>query len=122
MKSVGEVMAIGRTFQESLQKALRGLETVSTVWTKKLPILTPLKSNWATLVRSASGMWLMHFAAVWHSMQFISHTYDPWFLSQIEDLVKQEQALTGKTLGTLDLDALRKLKRSGFPICGWRNC
>ena len=39
---------------------------------------------------------------------------DPWFLAQIEDLVKQEESLVGKTLDTLDLHALRKLKRSGF--------
>ena len=51
----------------------------------------------------------MTFAEI-HNLTHI----DPWFLSQIEDLIKQERALAGETLDGLDLDSLRKLKRSGF--------
>ena len=115
MKSVGEVMAIGRTFQESLQKALRGLETgvdgldeqTTDVDTIETELGDPGPERiWYVADAFRCGM---TFAEI-HNLTHI----DPWFLSQIEDLVRQEQALVGEVLDTLDLDSLRKLKRSGF--------
>ena len=115
MKSVGEVMAIGRTFQESLQKALRGLETgvdgldekTTDVGTIETELGDPGPERiWYVADAFRCGM---TFAEI-HNLTHI----DPWFLSQIEDLVRQEQALAGEILDTLDFDALRKLKRSGF--------
>ena len=115
MKSVGEVMAIGRTFQESLQKALRGLETgvdgldekTADVGTIETELGDPGPERiWYVADAFRCGM---TFAEI-HNLTHI----DPWFLSQIEDLVRQEQALAGEILDTLDFDALRKLKRSGF--------
>ncbi len=115
MKSVGEVMAIGRTFQESLQKALRGLETgvdgldekTTDVGTIETELGDPGPERiWYVADAFRCGM---TFAEI-HNLTHI----DPWFLSQIEDLVRQEQALSGEILDTLDFDALRKLKRSGF--------
>ena len=115
MKSVGEVMAIGRTFQESLQKALRGLETGVDGLDEKTTDIGMIETElgdpgpdriWYVADAFRCGM---TFSEI-HNLTHI----DPWFLSQIEDLVKQERALAGETLDGLDLDALRKLKRSGF--------
>ncbi len=115
MKSVGEVMAIGRTFQESLQKALRGLETGVDGLDEKTTDVDTIETElgdpgperiWYVADAFRCGM---TFAEI-HNLTHI----DPWFLSQIEDLVRQEQALSGEILDTLDFDALRKLKRSGF--------
>jgi len=115
MKSVGEVMAIGRTFQESLQKALRGLETGSDGLGEKTTDIGIIETElgdpgperiWYIADAFRCGM---DFNKI-HTLTRI----DPWFLAQVEDLVRQEQSLTGKTLDTLDLNTLYKLKRSGF--------
>ena len=115
MKSVGEVMAIGRTFQESFQKALRGLETGSDGLGEKTTDIEIIETElgdpgperiWYIADAFRCGMKLSEV----HTLTRI----DPWFLMQIEDLVKQEQLLTDKTLGELDPSALLKLKRSGF--------
>ncbi|TFH10793.1 MAG: carbamoyl-phosphate synthase large subunit, partial [Nitrosomonadales bacterium] len=115
MKSVGEVMAIGRTFQESLQKALRGLETGSDGLGEKTTDIEIIKTElgdpgperiWyiADAFRCGVGLGEVHALT----------RIDPWFLTQVEDLVKQEQSLVDKTLGELDPGALLKLKRNGF--------
>jgi carbamoyl-phosphate synthase large subunit len=115
MKSVGEVMAIGRTFQESFQKALRGLETGSDGLGEKTTDIEIIETElgdpgperiWYIADAFRCGIELSEV----HALTRI----DPWFLIQIEDLVKQEQLLTDKTLGELDPSALLKLKRSGF--------
>ncbi|TDI75450.1 MAG: carbamoyl-phosphate synthase large subunit [Betaproteobacteria bacterium] len=115
MKSVGEVMAIGRTFQESLQKALRGLETGSDGLGEKTTDIGIIKTElgdpgperiWYIADAFRCGM---DFNEI-HTLTRI----DPWFLAQIEDLVRQEQSLIGKTLDVLELGTLHKLKRSGF--------
>ncbi len=115
MKSVGEVMAIGRTFQESLQKALRGLETGSDGLGEKTTDIGIIETElgdpgperiWYIADAFRCGM---DFNEI-HTLTRI----DPWFLAQVEDLVRHEQSLTGKTLDTLDLSTLYKLKRSGF--------
>ncbi|MFI4922522.1 MAG: carbamoyl-phosphate synthase large subunit [Burkholderiales bacterium] len=115
MKSVGEVMAIGRTFQESLQKALRGLETGSDGLEEKTADRDVIENElgdvgperlWYVADAFRCGMSLIEV----HELTSI----DLWFLAQIEDLVRKEQALKGKKLDALSADELRDLKRSGF--------
>ena len=99
MKSVGEVMAIGRTFQESLQKALRGLETGSTgsMSSSRNPspkkIATSSPTSCVPPVRTASCMWPTPSAAGWSRERIEELSYiDPWFLAQIEEIVIEEVA------------------------------
>jgi len=115
MKSVGEVMAIGRTFRESLQKALRGLET-------GMDGLNPLTTD-RDVIESEIGnpgperIWYVADAfRIGMSLDeiFAFTKIDPWFLVQIEALVADESALHGRELATLDTHALRGLKRNGF--------
>ncbi|MEW6313587.1 MAG: carbamoyl-phosphate synthase large subunit [Pseudomonadota bacterium] len=115
MKSVGEVMAIGRTFQESLQKALRGLETGVDGFDEKTSDLDTIENE----LGDAGPERLWYVADAFRcGMAFEDirqHTHiDPWFLAQIEDLIRQEQALKGRDLDELDAQDLRVLKRSGF--------
>ncbi len=115
MKSVGEVMAIGRTFQESIQKALRGLETGVDGFDEKSTDEDTIEQELAE--PKPDRIWYvadafrigMTIEAV-HELSRI----DPWFLAQIRDIVEQEKAVQGKQLGELDRAALLKLKRSGF--------
>ncbi len=115
MKSVGEVMAIGRTFQESLQKALRGLETGVDGLDEKTDNLEKIQSELAN--PGAERIWYVADAfrcgMTLEAVHQLTHI-DPWFLSQIEDLVGQERALSKKRLETLDEQTLRRYKRSGF--------
>ena len=120
MKSVGEVMAIGRTFQESFQKALRGLET----GIDGLVEIIDLKGDDAReTLRYELGMpgpdrirYLGDAFRYGMTLEEIFETskIDPWFLAQIEDLIDEEQALAGTALGDLDYPYLRRLKRKGF--------
>jgi len=120
MKSVGEVMAIGRTFQESLHKALRGLEVGMCGFD---PILNlKLSDAKAILTREltepgAERIWYIAdaFRAGWpldtvHDLTGV----DRWFLVQIEDLINDESRLAEKSLEEVDYDLMRKLKRKGF--------
>ncbi|KNZ33877.1 MAG: carbamoyl phosphate synthase large subunit [Methylibium sp. NZG] len=115
MKSVGEVMAIGRTFQESFQKALRGLET-------GIDGLSERSSDREEIVQEIgeAGPERILFVAdafrIGLSLQevFEETAIDPWFLAQIEQLVQTEQALAGRALGSLSVDELRFLKQKGF--------
>ena len=120
MKSVGEVMAIGRTQQESLHKALRGLEVGSTGFD---PIVD-LDSEDArsTIIREmkepgAERIWYVGDA--FRMGMSVEELYeisgiDPWFLVQIEDIIKDEQRITEMALSDLDKDAIYRLKRKGF--------
>jgi carbamoyl-phosphate synthase large subunit len=115
MKSVGEVMAIGRTFQESLQKALRGLETGVDGLDEKTDNLETIQTELAN--PGPERIWYVA-DAFRHNLSLeeihqLTHI-DIWFLAQIEDLIKQERALAEIKLETLDKQVLRKLKRSGF--------
>jgi len=115
MKSVGEVMAIGRTFQESLQKALRGLETGADGLDEKTDNLEKIRSELAT--SGPDRIWYIAdaFRCGMELKDIFQLTHiDPWFLVQIEDLVRQEQSLDKKRLETLDEKALRRFKRKGF--------
>ena len=120
MKSVGEVMAIGRSFQESLQKALRGLETGLDGLCEMLPL--PLsEENAAKLeyeLRSPGADRLLYvadaFRAGWTLARVHELTHiDRWFLAQIEDLVHEEAQLRANA-AALDAPRLRALKRKGF--------
>ena len=120
MKSVGEVMAIGRTFQESMQKALRGLETGSDGFNPQLDLAD--ESSKEKLLRElkapgADRIW--YIGDAFRSGMSVDEVYevtgvDPWFLVQIEDLIKEEQALENAGLADLDYDYMRRLKRKGF--------
>ncbi len=115
MKSVGEVMAIGRTFQESFQKALRGLEVGVHGLDKKYGDIDAINSElgspgphriWAVGDAFRLGMSV--------EQVFQVSKIDPWFLVQIEDLIRQEESLLGRTLASIGAEELRGLKRSGF--------
>ncbi len=120
MKSVGEVMAIGRTFQESVQKALRGLEVGSAGFEPKLEV-TDADSR-AELVDSltnpgADRLWYVAdaFRAGLSLEEVASYSgIDPWFLVQIEDLVQHEAGLLRRGIDTIEFAEMRRLKRKGF--------
>lgn len=115
MKSVGEVMAMGRTFQESFQKALRGLET-------GIDGLTERSIDREEIVQEigeAGPERILYVADAFRIGLSLDEVFeetaiDPWFLAQIQQLVQHEQALAGRTLADLSADELRFLKRKGF--------
>ena len=120
MKSVGEVMAIGATFQESLQKALRGLE-VGFVGLDS--VIDSQDSEWRSVLKrelknpSAHRLWYVADALRMGMTQEDLFDYtkiDPWFLAEIADLVAAEQALQGMTPTDLDATQWRRLKQQGF--------
>jgi len=115
MKSVGEVMAIGRTFQESFQKALRGLEVgvhgLEEKFDDRAAVATELGAPGPERIWAVGDAFRLGMSV---DEVFNYSKIDPWFLVQIEDLVRQEQALAGHTLESLSADAMRVLKRSGF--------
>jgi carbamoyl-phosphate synthase large subunit len=115
MKSVGEVMAIGRTFKESIQKALRGLETGVDGFDDRTTDLDVIENELGDpgpdrIYYVADAFRCGMTLAQVHEISRI----DPWFLAQVEDIVRQEIGLQGKTLDALDKTALRALKRDGF--------
>jgi len=115
MKSVGEVMAIGRTFQESLQKALRGLEIGVDGLDEKTTDIETVAAELA--YPGPERLWYVAdaFRCGMSFDEIHAHTHiDPWFLTQIEDLIRQEQSIAGAALDALDFSTFRKLKRSGF--------
>ena len=115
MKSVGEVMAIGRTFQESFQKALRGLEVGVDGLDEKTTDLDEIQQQLGE--PGPERIWYVgdaFRAGLSIEQIFDLSKIDPWFLVQIEDLIKREQALKGKHLADLDRDAVFQLKRRGF--------
>ena len=120
MKSVGEVMAIGRTFQESMQKALRGLE-VGVDGLDEITDLSDPHSQDTILkeLRYPGPQRLWYLADAFRSGLSFSEIHqaskiDPWFLAQVEDLIVSEKSLANKTLATLDQGELLRLKRKGF--------
>ena len=121
MKSVGEVMAIGRTFQESLQKALRGLETGLEGLTPQLsmPLSDESADRLAHELRAPGADRLLYvadaFRAGWSLARVAELTHiDPWFLAQVEELVGQEKQVREEGFGALGAERLRSLKRKGF--------
>ncbi len=115
MKSVGEVMAMGRTFQESFQKALRGLEVGVDGLDEKTTDQDVIAKELGE--PGPERIWYVGdaFRAGMSVEEVFSHSsIDPWFLVQIEDIIKREQALKGRALGDMSKDELFQLKRRGF--------
>ncbi len=115
MKSVGEVMAIGRTFQESFQKALRGLEVGVDGLDEKTTDLDTITKEIG--VPGPERIWYVGDAfrmGLSVAEVFDISKIDTWFLVQIKDIVDREQALIGKHIADLDKVALLQLKRKGF--------
>ena len=115
MKSVGEVMAMGRTFQESFQKALRGLEI-------GVDGLVEFSSNRDEIIKELrecgpNRIWFVAdaFRVQLTVDEIFQHSkIDPWFLYQIKDIVEKENALKKTSLKGLDALFLKELKKSGF--------
>ena len=128
MKSVGEVMAIGRTFQESVQKALRGLETGATGFNSMFayPLATCSDAErdeaLATIRRElvtpkADRIYYVadaFRAGMSRAEVFAECKIDPWFLVQIEDLVHEEAQLASESLASMSKERLFRLKQKGF--------
>ncbi|HIF74719.1 MAG TPA: carbamoyl-phosphate synthase large subunit [Porticoccaceae bacterium] len=120
MKSVGEVMAIGRTLQESLHKALRGLETGMCGFDPILDI--ELSNAKEVLTRELTEAGALR---IWYIGDAFRHGWsidtinkltgiDPWFLVQIEDLIAEEKWVSELQLADLDKAGMFRLKRKGF--------
>ena len=115
MKSVGEVMAIGRTLQESMQKALRGLEIGVDGFDEKTADPDTIENE----LGDPGPERIFYVADAFRRGMSIEQVHgfshiDPWFLAQIEDIVRHEKALAGKTIAALDRDWMWTLKRAGF--------
>ncbi len=115
MKSVGEVMAIGRTFQESQQKALRGLET----GIDGLDERSDDAEEIATELGEPGPERLLYVADAFRAGMSVEQVQeesgiDPWFLAQVEELVDIEQRVRERSLEALTKDELHWLKAKGF--------
>ena len=115
MKSVGEVMAMGRTFQESFQKALRGLETgidgLSEISTDREEIVEEIGTPGPDRILFLGDAFRLGLSL---DEIFEETKIDPWFLAQIEDIIKTEEQVKARTLGSLTAAELRYLKQKGF--------
>jgi carbamoyl-phosphate synthase large subunit len=115
MKSVGEVMAMGRTFQESFQKALRGLET-------GIDGMTERSTDREEIVEEIGEAGPERILFVGDAFRigmsldeiFEETAIDPWFLAQIEQIIQAEAAVAKRTLASLHAAEMRYLKRKGF--------
>jgi len=123
MKSVGEVMAIGRTQQESLQKALRGLETGVDGLDDIMDFSSisaddaPAKLRHELSIPGPERLWYVAecFRLGWSVDEVHGHSkIDPWFLAQIKDLIKDEKQVREQGIKALDKARLYSLKRKGF--------
>ena len=120
MKSVGEVMAIGRNFQESLHKALRGLEVGMCGFDPVLDAgLSNAKEVLTRELTEAGARRVWYVADAFRLEWSVNTVYDltgidPWFLVQIEDLVRVEAEVAALSLGEIDGARMRMLKRKGF--------
>ena len=115
MKSVGEVMAIGRTFQESFQKALRGLEIGIEGLDERSTDLETVRTE----IADPGPERILYVADAFRlglSAEDIHHVsnIDPWFLAFIEDLVLEEREISSASLQDFDQPFLRRIKQKGF--------
>jgi carbamoyl-phosphate synthase large subunit len=120
MKSVGEVMAIGRTQQESLQKALRGLEVGATGFDPIIDIKAEgAKEKIISELNTPGAERIWYIADAFRIGMTLEEIFDccavdPWFLIQIEDILKEEAKVEQSSLTSLDADRIYRLKRKGF--------
>jgi len=121
MKSVGEVMAIGRTFQESFQKALRGLETGASGLDEIAGLIVEDedKDKLRQELRLPGAMRIWHVADALRNGFSVDEVsaltgIDAWFVVQIDDLVREEALVRKSGVGKLSKKRLRALKRKGF--------
>jgi carbamoyl-phosphate synthase large subunit len=119
MKSVGEAMAIGRTFQESFQKALRSLETGRAGWgcdkDEKLPSLEQIRSSLRT-PNPERVFTIRHAMLMGMTVEEIYEltSIDPWFLDKLEDILNTEKFLKLTSLKSLMREQMLQIKRQGF--------
>ena len=120
MKSVGEVMAIGRTFQESLQKAMRGLEIGMAGFD---PVIDEADPEWRSALkrelRNPSSHRLWYVADGFRTGMSVNDLFeltkiDHWFLAEIEDLILAEAELTSRNVASLTKNEWRVVKTKGF--------
>ncbi len=120
MKSVGEVMAIGRTFQESVQKALRGLEVGSHGFEPRITVTdADTRAELVDALTNPGAERIWYVADAFRSQFSLEEVagysgIDPWFLVQIEELMALEASLDGRGVEHLDRAEWRQLKRKGF--------
>ncbi len=120
MKSVGEVMAIGRTFQESMQKALRGLEIGSDGFDdQELPDNYETTNFLHSKLRVPGAMRAWYVAQAFRAGMSIDQIFnickiDPWFLAEIEDLIETEKVIRATKFTDLDSITIMQWKRKGF--------
>jgi len=120
MKSVGEVMAIGRNFQESVQKALRGLEVGSDGFNPKVdPAAAEARETITKNLITPGPDRIWYVADAFRFGMSVDQVYaltkiDHWFLVQIEQLVQIEKSLAGRALASIGKDDMFALKRKGF--------
>jgi carbamoyl-phosphate synthase large subunit len=120
MKSVGEVMAMGSTFQESLQKALRGLETDKSGLDPIIDITADdSKSKIRSELLSAGAERIFYLADAFRMGMSVQNAFDlskidPWFLTQVEDIVLSENSIKGQDIKSIKSETIRELKQKGF--------
>ena len=120
MKSVGEVMAMGSTFQESLQKALRGLETDKSGLDPIIDITADdSKAKIRSELLSAGAERIFYLADAFRMGMTLQNAFelskiDPWFLAQVEDIVLSEKSIEGKEIEDIQSETIRELKQKGF--------
>ena len=120
MKSVGEVMAMGSTFQESLQKALRGLETDKSGLDPIIDITADdSKAKIRSELLSAGAERIFYLADAFRMGMTLQNAFelskiDPWFLAQVEDIVLSEKSIEGKGIEDIQPETIRELKQKGF--------
>lgn len=120
MKSVGEVMAMGSTFQESLQKAIRGLETDKSGLDPIIDISAgDARGKIRSELLSAGADRIFYLADAFRigmtkKEVFDLSKIDPWFLAQVEDLILSEENIIGVSLKEVDAERMLQLKQKGF--------
>ncbi len=120
MKSVGEVMAIGSTFQESLQKALRALETDKSGLDPMVDLSADdARNKIRSECMSARAERIFYLADAFRFGMSLAEVFelskvDPWFLAQIQDIVATETQIARSNIATIDADKMLSLKRKGF--------
>ncbi|NKB62050.1 MAG: carbamoyl-phosphate synthase large subunit [Gammaproteobacteria bacterium] len=123
MKSVGEVMAIGRTFQESFQKALRGLEVGSDGLDNcELPEDQSIEDFLSSKLRIPGAHRVWYLAECFRQGMSLDQIHDicridPWFLAEIEELIEIESRIESLELAKIDPREMRWFKQKGFSDC-----